>query len=292
MESQIIREITPLSEKDCFYIADRHKMEFTYPMHCHKEYELNFVEHGRNLKRIVGDSTESVGDWDLVLITSPDLEHVWEQGSCTSQDIREITIQFSGRLFGNLLETNQFERIKKMLDKAQNGLCFPVEAIMKVYNLLDTLPQYEEFPAVLQFMTLLYELSFYTDAAKTLASSSFAKVQVSQNSRRITRVHRYINENYKNEIRLEEVSSLVGMTTVAFSRFFKLRTGKCLSDYIIGIRLGHASRMLVDSTMTIAEICYACGFNNISNFNRLFKKNKKCSPREFRENYQKKRIVI
>lgn len=292
MENQIIREITPLSEKDCFYIADRHKMEFTYPMHCHKEYELNFIEHGNNLKRIVGDSTESVGEWDLVLITSPDLEHVWEQGECNSPDIREITIQFSGNLFGNLLETNQFERIKKMLNKAQNGLCFPVEAIMKVYNLLDTLPKCEELPAVLQFITLLYELSYYTDRAKSLASSSFAKVQVSQNSRRIDRVQKYINENYRNEIRLEEISSLAGMTPVAFSRFFKLRTGKCLSDYIIGIRLGFASRMLVDSTMSISEICYASGFNNISNFNRLFKKNKKCSPKEFRENYQKKRILI
>lgn len=57
-ESHIIREITPLSEKDCFYIADRHKTEFTYPIHCHKEFELNFVEHASGLKRIVGDSME------------------------------------------------------------------------------------------------------------------------------------------------------------------------------------------------------------------------------------------
>ena len=79
-DSHIIREITPLSDKDCFYIADRRKTEFTYPIHCHKEFELNFVEHGKGLKRIVGDSVESASDYDLVLITSSDLEHCWERG--------------------------------------------------------------------------------------------------------------------------------------------------------------------------------------------------------------------
>lgn len=88
------------------------------------------------------------------------------------------------------------------------------------------------------------------------------------------------------------LANMVGMTDVSFSRFFKLRTGKSLSDYIIDIRLGHVTRLLVDSTMAVAEICYECGFNNLSNFNRIFKKKKSCSPKEFREYYRKKRIVI
>ena len=77
-----ICEITPLSNKDCFYIADRHKKEFTYPMHSHKEFELNFVEHSSGVRRVVGDSSEVLGDYDLVLITSPNLLHVWEQNTC------------------------------------------------------------------------------------------------------------------------------------------------------------------------------------------------------------------
>ena len=89
-----------------------------------------------------------------------------------------------------------------------------------------------------------------------------------------------------------QLADMVGMTDVSFGRFFKLRTGKNLSDYIIDIRLGFASRLLVDSTMSIAEICYECGFNNLSNFNRIFKKKKSCSPKEFRENYRKKKKLI
>ena len=84
----------------------------------------------------------------------------------------------------------------------------------------------------------------------------------------------YIDANYKKEIRLNDLAALVGMTPTAFSRFFKLRTGRSISDYVIDVRLGHASRLLVDSTTSVAEICYECGFNNISNFNRIFKKEK------------------
>ena len=99
LSNQIIREITPLSDKDCFYIAERYKTEFTYPIHNHSEFELNFTEKAAGVRRIVGDSSEVIGDYDLVLITGKDLEHVWEQNECRSKEIREITIQFSSDLF-------------------------------------------------------------------------------------------------------------------------------------------------------------------------------------------------
>lgn len=105
MESSnyIMREITPLSDRDCFYIADRRKTEFTYPIHCHAEFELNFTEHAAGVRRVVGDSAEVIGDYDLVLITGKELEHVWEQHECDSKEIREITIQFSPDLFSRTL---------------------------------------------------------------------------------------------------------------------------------------------------------------------------------------------
>ena len=173
-----------------------------------------------------------------------------------------------------------------MFDKAQNGLCFPVSAIMKVYSILDKLPDTKGFYAVTSFLTLLYELSMFTDEARVLSSSSFAKIEQHSDSRRVQKVQDYINKHYKEEIRLGQLADMVGMTEVSFSRFFKLRTGKTLQDYITDIRLGYALRMLVD------EICYESGFNNLSNFNRIFKKKKMVSPKDFRANYKKKRILI
>lgn len=295
MENQnyIMREITPLSERDCFYVANRHKTEFTYPIHCHVECELNFTEHAAGVRRVVGDSAEVIGDFDLVLITGKDLEHVWEHHECKSPDIREITIHFSPDFFSrDLINKNQFDSIRRMLEKAQRGLAFPMQAIMKVYNWLDKLAFEEQgFYAVMNFMRILYELSLYDDA-KVLSSSSFAKIENFSDSRRVQKVQRYISEHYQENIRLSTMAAMVGMTSVSFSRFFHLRTGKSLSDYIIDIRLGHATRLLVDSQRTIAEICYDCGFNNLSNFNRMFKRKKNCSPKEFRENYRKKKILI
>ena len=291
--SHIIREITPLSDKDCFYIAERYKTEFTYPIHNHAEYELNFTEHAAGVKRIVGDSTEIIGDYDLVLITGKELEHVWEQHECTSKQIREITIQFSSDLFfKSFINKNQFDSIRRMLEQAQKGLCFPMSAILKIYSLIDKLASEEQgFYAVIKFLSILYELSLCSEA-RTLSSSSFAKIGITSDSRRVQKVQDYINEHYREEIRLNQLADIAGMTPVSFSRFFKIRTGKNLSDYIIDIRLGFAARLLVDSTESIAEICYDCGFNNLSNFNRIFKKKKGCVPKEFRENYRKKKVVI
>ena len=292
--SKVIHEITPLMGKDVLYIAERRKKEFTYPIHNHKVFELNFVEHAAGVRRIVGDSNEVIGDYDLVLITSPDLEHVWEQGSCTSDDIHEITIHFEFDFSSDnsIFSRNPFSSVRHMLQEARKGLSFPMDAIMRIYPQLVSLCKVQDgFYAFMQFLTMLYELS-KCDGAHTLASSSFAKIEVSSDSRRVQKVKSYIEQNYKQEIRLNTLADIAGMSPSAFSRFFKLHTGRNLSEYIIDQRLGYASRLLVDSTNSVAEISYACGFNNLSNFNRIFKKRKGCSPSEFRENYHKTRIIV
>ena len=292
-ERRIIHEITPLMGKDVLYIADRRKKEFTYPIHNHEVCELNFVEHAPGVRRIVGDSREVIGDYDLVLITSPDLEHVWEQHECVSDNIREITVQFDfpfdeDTMFGR----TPFLTMSRMMNEARRGLAFPMEAIMKVYGMLDTLSTVKEgFYAVMQFFTILYELS-KCDGARALATSSFAKIADDDDSRRVLKVKNFISKNFRDELRLNQLADIAGMSPSAFSRFFKLHTGRNLTDYIIDTRLGSAARMLVDTNRSVSEICFQCGFNNLSNFNRIFKKKKGCSPTEFRENFRKTRVVV
>ena len=192
--SDVLNEITPLSEKDFFYIVERHKTEFTYPVHQHREYELNFIEGGAGVRRIVGDSVETIGDYDLVLVGGDDLEHAWEQGDCHSKDIREITIQFPRDMFSpEQLEKNQFAAIRRMLQQAEHGLAFPVSTIVKVYHLIDTLPsQKDRFKQFLQFLLLLNELAS-SEGARVLASTSFAHAAKSSESRRILKVKQYID---------------------------------------------------------------------------------------------------
>lgn len=290
---RIITEITPLSEKDCFYLVDRHKTDFDYPIHRHKEIEINFVCNCRGAVRYVGDSVEEVGDYDLVMVGSL-LEHGWQNGSRKDKsDMREITVQFSADLLTeDFLSKNQMRTLKELMTKAQKGVAFGMETILKVYAALDQLTASQAgFTRLLMLYHLIYLLSVATDV-KTLSSSSFAKSGTTFESRRVRKVEDYISANYSKSLTLNEISSLVGMTPTSFSRFFKMRTGRTLSDYVIDIRLGHAARMLVDTQMTCSEICYQCGFNNISNFNRLFKKKKGCSPNSFRDNYYKTKLLI
>jgi AraC-like DNA-binding protein len=291
--AKILEEIIPLSPKDCFYIVERHKSEFSFPLHSHEEYELNFIEHGRGVRRVVGDSIEEIGEYELTLVAGKTLAHAWEQGSCSAKDVREITIQFSPMLFPpELLMRNQFSSIKKMLDKAYLGLNFSTRAIMKVYSLIDSLASMNDrFEQYLAFLKILYELSS-DDRARTLASSSFASGINDSESRRINKVKDFIAVHYAEDIHLEDMASLVGMAPSAFSRFFKQHTGRNLIDFLIDTRLGNASRMLVDTTTGISEICYACGFNNLSNFNRTFKARRGYTPRDFRALYTKNKVLV
>ncbi|MDO4735543.1 MAG: AraC family transcriptional regulator, partial [Bacteroidia bacterium] len=214
-KSKVIREVTPLSDRDFFYIADRSKSEFTYPIHSHQEVELNFTEHAAGVRRIVGDSVEIMGDYDLVLIASKNLEHVWEQHECNSERVREITIQFSADLFNNnFVNKGQFDSIREMIEKAQRGLAFPMSAILKVYSRLDKLSgEKDGFTAILTFMSILHDLAECEDA-KILSSSSFAKIETYSDSKRVQKVQTYINENYKSDIRLPVLADMVGMSAV------------------------------------------------------------------------------
>ncbi len=291
--STVLREITTITDKDCFYIVERHKSEFTWPIHSHEVYELNFIERGKGVRRVVGDSIEEIGDYELTLITGDGLEHAWEQGNCTQPDIREITIQFSPGLLGpELLAKNQFVSVRKMFERARMGVTFSLQAIMKVYVLLDGLASKEErMEQFLDMLKILYELS-QDQGSRTLASHAFAPNGSDREGRRIDKVKEFVAKHYTEDIKLEDLAALVAMAPSAFGRYFKQHTGRSPLDYIIDVRLGVAARMLVDSSLSVSEICYACGFNNLSNFNRSFKARRGYTPRDFRSLFTKNRVFV
>lgn len=288
----ILVEYSPLEQEDCFYLVDRWKERFDYPMHRHGEMELNFVENCEGARRIVGDNREVLGRFDLALIGA-NLPHYWEQHECPRQRIREITIKFSSDMLSkSFLQKTQMRTLSKLFENAQLGMAFGMSTILKVYNKLDEMThQQPDFYRVLKFLEILYELSLSTDC-HMLSSKSFSHAKPATESRRIKRVQEYIDQHYKQEIRLQTLADMVGMTAPAFSRFFRQHTGQTVSDYIIEIRLGLATRKLVDTAMSVSEICYECGFNNVSNFNRLFRKKHNCNPSEFREDYKKNKLKV
>lgn len=285
MKDKLLREITPLTQNDCFTMFSRVKSAFDFPLHYHEEFELNFIQNAKGAKRVIGDHIEEIDDLELVLV-GPNLQHGWFTHRCRSQEIHEITIQFHRDLFDEkFLQRNQMSFIRSMFERSLRGILFSPETIQYITPRFTGLPQKHGFDSVLELLSILHDLST-SRGMRALSDSSFTNAEsLSYNSRRVQSIMAYLNKNFDKNITLSEAAKIAAMSEVAFSRFFKLRTGKTFVDTLNEIRLGHASRMLIDTTHSITEVAYKCGFNNMSNFNRIFKKKKDCTPKEFRQAY-------
>lgn len=282
-----------LPPEKCFLISERFLTDLNIPPLKSEDYELHFIENGAGIKRIVGDSAEFIDNYDLILVHGNGIDHSWEAASCESKLIRDVVIWFSSDLLSQtLLNMEEFHSLKKMLFKASQGICFPLSAIMKVYSQIDGLPSEENgFGQYYKLIKLLYDLS-ECDGLRTLANSSINDSKNGNGDPRISIVKDFVKEHFIESVTLPQLSEMAHMTPVSFSRFFKQQTGKNISDYIIDVRLHYASQMLLESTESISEICFGCGFNNLSNFNRLFKKKKGITPKMFRSHYRKDKYTL
>lgn len=289
---KLIVELPPISDKDCYYMQERFKQCFNYPLHKHNAYELNFVEHCKGARRIVGDSIENLDEYDLALVGC-NLEHVWEQHECESTNIHEITLQIPPDLFEpKMLNRRVMQPVAEMFNSARFGIAFGMKAIMTVYDRLTSIAKAEPTFYEMQKLTgIIYDLAVSGDY-HVLSSSHYSHANIPVTSRRIHLVKDYIDKHFSDEVRMEVLSELVNMTPNALSRFFKQHTNRSISNYLNEVRIGQSSIMLVETNMTILEISFRCGFNTISNFNRTFKSVKGITPTEFRESYKKNTYLL
>ncbi|MCY4778429.1 AraC family transcriptional regulator [Sphingobacterium sp. UT-1RO-CII-1] len=292
MNYQAIKEVTPLREAECFTVFYREKEKFDFPYHYHGEYELNMVLHAKGAQRIIGDNVKEIDDLDLVLV-GPNLPHGWFNHRCKSEKIVEVTIQWNEDLFSEqFLNKNQLNFIKQLLQSAQFGVEFSKETIKKIVPEILSLHKTSGFASVIKLMLILSDLSVSQSMSLLVEGNKLVGKRLNLRSRRLDVAFEFMNKNFEFPITLKDVANRVNMSEVSFSRFIKKRTGKTFIDNLNEIRLGHAARMLIETSDTVAEICYHCGFNNISNFNRTFKRKKTCTPSEYRLNFSGSRIFI
>ena len=279
-ENKILREITPISDDDFFIILDHHNAKFDFPLHYHPELELNLVLNSSG-KRIIGDSIQEYHGSDLVLV-GPNIPHAWT-GDAKNNKAQVITIQFHENfLHETTLNRKLLLPIKEMIQNSKRGILFSQDTIAALTHKIKRLSESQDFDSMLRFLSLLYDLSI-ARKTKMLASSSYVNNYTISKSRRIEKVTNYIKENLNQKIQIKQVADLINMSESAFSHFFKKCTNSSFSDYINDLRVGHASRLLIETEHNISEICYETGFNNISNFNRIFKKKMSYTPSQYRE---------
>ncbi len=283
MDTNIHREITQLSPADSFLSYYRVKNKFDFPIHFHPEYELNMIYKGEGARRVIGDHMEEIGQYELVLV-GPNLPHCWELHKCTNQEIHEVTIHIHNDLLDDkLLSRRVFKSIRDLLKNSINGILFSEKATKEVMHKLMNLPKLSGIDYFLEFISILHDLSISRNQRSL--SSSVSNVTNFENSDKIKKVYEYVQENFHRKITLDEISELINMSPVTFNRFIKKRTGKTFISYINNTRVSYATRLLIESDLSMGEIGYKCGFNNIANFNRMFKKIKNCTPSEFKSEF-------
>ena len=273
-------EVTPLLNDDLFVLLNNIQAKFDYPVHFHSDYELNLVLNTSG-KRIVGDSVENFENADLVLL-GPGLPHKWK--APTNDNTQVITIQFQDELYDSFLMNKRVcQPIKELLARSTRGIVFSGNTFNTTKEKLFALSTARGFNTMLDFYSILYSLAISADQRLLTSATYDSTLLVTESrSRRIEKICRYIEQNYMHEITLADVASLVNMSESATSHFFKKRTGRPFITYLTDFRIGTVSRMLIETTRSIADIAYSCGFANLSNFNRIFKKYKNQTPAEYR----------
>jgi AraC-like DNA-binding protein len=291
MSNRIVHEITPLLEYDCFTVAYRQKKAFDFPVHFHEEFELNLLINAVGAKRIIGKHSAEISAFELVMVGS-NLPHGWTLDTPLAHDFNEITIQFHHDLLtDNFLSRNQMRAIRTLLEKAASGIIFSEKTIREILPNLVGLTQKVGFDSIMELLYILHYLSQATDS-KYIEPITMPAVKLPYNAQKVGQIFAFIHHNFTRKITIKEIAQLVNMTESAFSRLIKTHTGDTFNNCLNNIRIGHVTRMLVETEGDIAQIAYQCGFNNIAYFNRTFKSRKGCTPKEYKQNYTGERVFI
>jgi AraC-like DNA-binding protein len=236
--------------------------------HFHPEIELVYVNKGKG-KRHIGNHISYFNNSQLVLIGS-NLPHVGYIDRLTTNG-SETLIQFKPDFLGETFFTiPEMEKIKNLFERAKKGIRFNIQIKETIGPKIEGLVNLEGANRIISFLEILDDLAT-TEDYTLLNANGFAFETSPQNSTKIDIVFKHINENFSEHISLEEIADLASMTVPAFCRFFKKTTGKTFTKLVNEYRVVHATKLLSESQFSITDICYECGFNNFSHFNKLFK---------------------
>ncbi|MGQ8337454.1 AraC family transcriptional regulator [Sunxiuqinia sp. A32] len=254
-------------------------------VHSHKNYELNFILSGSG-KRIVGNNISAFEKNDLVLM-APNLPHCWEITHTDTNDTpRCIVIHFYENLItSDFFNKPELETIVDLLREAEAGIFFNGPIVTQIKELLKDLTQKKGLESYIGLLNI-FNLLNKCDKREFLSQQPTPGSAFDKDFNQINKIYEYVFKNIHEEIKLNEVSSLLNMAPGSFCRFFKKKTQLTFMEYVIKIRIGYAAKMLAETNKQISEIGYDCGYNNLANFNHYFRKVMKKTPSEYRKEFR------
>lgn len=252
--------------------------------HYHPEFELAFVERGRGW-RFVGDRAEPFDEGDLVLL-GPDLPHAWS-GEDSRLDalkpvrLRAIFVQFRERFLGReLWRVPEFAAVDGLLRRSRQGVRFTGPDAQQAGERLRRLVKLDGAERVTGLLVVL-DLLAHSPGQILLSSPTYAPRLDRADAARLKAVCRYIRTHLTRKKSQSVAAALVRLSPERFSDFFQEKVGSTFPAYVNELRINHAVQLMIERRMSIAEACFASGFNNLSNFNQQFRARKGLSPREY-----------
>lgn len=279
----------PVKLESSFSIRHDIKPNFGTIWHYHPELELHYVIKGEGV-RFIGDNISNFSKGEIVLL-GENLPHTWR---CKEEyyqpdsdlNVEAIVIHFLPDCLGDyLLKLPEAYLIPKLYEKAKRGMVMTGSVKEKLIELMYAATTATDLDKIILLLKILKTLA-ETDEYTPIVSSQSAFYQSNDmDTQRLNKVCAYTLTNYKKDITLEEISSISNLSVTSFCRYFKLLTNKTYYDFLIEIRISHACRALVENKVPTEVICFDCGFNNVSNFYRHFKKVTGVTPLEYKRKY-------
>ncbi|WP_411766039.1 AraC family transcriptional regulator [Winogradskyella sp. A3E31] len=252
--------------------------------HFHPEIELVYVNKGQG-KRHIGNHISYFNNSQLLLIGS-NLPHNGFTDRLTING-SETIVQFKPEFLGeHFFDIPEMDAINKLLERSKNGLLFGVKTKNKIGQKIEKLAEKEGFKKILILLEVLHVLAKSKDYT-LLNTDGFSFEAEPQDSAKIDIIYKYVNKNFTEHITLDEIADKVSMTVPAFCRYFKRVTGKTFTKLVNEYRVVHATKLLSESQMNITDICFECGFNNFSHFNKIFKEITGKSASKYRKELKK-----
>jgi AraC-like DNA-binding protein len=279
----------PLKPESSFSINQNKEGNFYNQWHFHPEIELIYIHKGRGT-RFIGNDVHRFEPGELCLFGS-NLAHMWrcdpEYFVENSKLKAEVTViyfhhDFLGDKFFNIPE---LKHIDSLLEKAKQGIKITGNTKLQVKPLIDKLAEAKGLEKIITLLAILEKIALSKENEYINNLYHPVKIEKSE-ADRLNKVLQHISDNFQRKITLPEIASVANLSAKAFCRYFKLKTRKTFYNFLLEVKVAHACNLILEKKMTIFEVCYDSGFNNLSNFNRYFKKLTNKTPLEFKKEHR------
>lgn len=252
--------------------------------HYHEEIELIHFNKGAG-RQFVGDSIRDFTQGDVVLVGS-NLPHYWRFDDKFFEEGIDVKVaHFKQDFWGEqFLDLPENVHIKTVLDNSKRGLQILGSAKLRIAQILDELLLEKGAMRIVLLMEAL-ESIFCCEKSKPLSSIGFSNKAPKPENDRINVIYNFSLQNFNRNISIDEIASVAAISPHSFCHFFKSRTGKTYSRFLSEIRIGHATRLLIEANKTMKQVCYESGFNNSTSFHKVFKAITGKSPLSYQREY-------